>query len=365
MTDKTENIVALAPLTQNGLAGLDWFGVALASAIGDKLLVGGLALVPVYDLGLRMQAGSSRLTEWQALAPLSAHISQAAILTGSYLFEEKRVKINIYAVRPTGLLLIASEDDTKSGFMRVIDRLCHTILATYGNPTNAQIRERIQETTPTTNREAFDAMVAALTALGEENMVALRESVALANELDPDYVDPISLLAFALHQAKRADEAEAVQRKLLTHLMTKPTHYRALALATEMADSAPNKIMAQESRKVEDVVREAVAPDATTNVFAQRAQEADAKLMALLAEGERARLGPLRKKGWTIGQIAASHLVARGWLEQTEVAVQTGQYASARESGKAADDLYKALSNKMGRDQARDLLAQANSAQAT
>ena len=369
MKKQLDGFVAMMPFIQPGTQGWDWFGASLAQTVNDKLLMAGLTVIPFFELG-RLEAWPEvgLLTNWEEFSLMSDFVENGYILAGSHFFNEKRVKINIFVVKPTGLSLVAKEDETKENFMRVIDHVCHEIAAAFGKPTNAKMRERIQATTSTTSKEAFGALVSAFDAWKSKDLDGVRRAVGQAKEMDPEYLAPLDLLVRATKELGSGSELAAAQRAFLTQAMASPTRYQALALVDELlaeAQRSGNNALAADCLKTRSAIQGNTDEDSIAQVFARRVQELDGALTALLREDEIGHLRILRKNGWSTGQVVALYLMAQSWVDQTDAALQAGQRAIASFYADRAIGLYRILGNAKKRRRVKEMLVEAKAALTT
>lgn len=366
MKKQLSGFAAIMPFGQAGTQGWDWLGASLARMVYDKLLVAGLTAIPFHELGyLDPRPEAELLSSWEEFSLMSDYVEGGHILTGSYLFSDKRVKINAFVVEPAGLSLLAMEDETKETFARIIDRICHEIASAFGKPTNAKVRERIQAATPTNNKEAFDAMVAALDAWSAKDLRGVQRAVKQARELDPEFLDPLDVLARATKELGSTSDLSKAQTELLVQAMASPTWYRALALADELlaeANRTGNNALAADCLKTRGAIQGSISEESVTHVYARRIQETDDALVALLREDELARLRILRKNGWSTGQVVALYLMARSWEGQTQAAIRIGQVAAASFCADRANGLYRLLGSAKKRKQVAEMLSQAKAA---
>ena len=360
MKKRFDGLVAIMPFAQIGMTQWDWLGARLAGALHDKLLVAGLVGVPFYELGQLDPAPEAELlTNWEAHIQLAEFLEGGYILTGSYLFEERRVKINAYIVQASGFSLIAQFDETKEDYMQILSYVCQQIAAAFGKPTNARVRERIQRTSPTSDRAAFEAAAMAMGAWADTDLTGVHKAVEKAQELDPDYLEPLDILSHATRELGSAEEMETALRTELMQLVASPSYYKSLYLVEGWLDSlqrAGETRLAAECLKARSAIQGGVGDEGIAGIYARRAQEVNDQLVAMLDQDEANRLAILGAHGWSTGQVVALALLAKGWLGQAQVADQVGQRALARVNGQRAEALYRLMGDNKKRQQAHELV---------
>jgi hypothetical protein len=347
MENKERAFVAAMPLIELGKSGWSWLGVSLAKTLREKLLIAGLDVVPCYEIALKEKVDPKPFTSWESLIRLSDFIPSGHVLTGSCLFDEKRVKIYVYEVKPDGLRLLAQEDETKENFMRLLDRICFGVADAFGKPTNAQIRDYVKAATATTDQEAYEKMIEAFQKWAAHDLSGVEEAVAESQEIDPDFVDPLVLLARATRDLSEPEEAQKVWRRLLTDLMAS-TDFKALAIIDEIlaqAQRAGNNELAADCLKARSAVQGNLKSDDIAPLYQERTREAQDAMESLLDKSDLARLRVLQKNGWSVGEATAFFLLGKSWQRHAEVNAALGRYAVAKTYAVQASSLFTIAGN--------------------
>lgn len=352
-----QDLIAVMPFDRVSSSDWDWFGASLARVIAEKLIVGGFAVLPCYDLGLTEKPlDTKQLTTWEEIIKLRGFLADGAMIAGSYLLEEKRIVIKTYAVRETGFSLLARDEDVLDNLMSLVDRVCYRILAGLGEPPNAETRERLTTATSTHNAEAYQAMVAAWEAWAAGDLNAVREAAGRAQALDGDFHEPLDILTQATRQLGTAQQLRAAQKTQLVHLMTLPAYFKGLvsieSLLAQARHVGDRELEADCLKAREAVERNS---HALAKLYYARVQEIERRLVQLLEENEQHRLRILRSRGWGIGQVVTAFLIARSWLRRAEVNLEAGYYAYARLYADRAGKIYTTLGIAKKRQAAKAL----------
>ena len=366
-TKRTSGFVAMMPFGQSGRTDLDWFGVNLARALADKLIAAGLDVISCYKLAYtRQEIHTQTLVNWEEQIRVSEVLHGGHIVTGSYLIDDKRIRINAYQVRDTGFSLIAKEEDTLDNPAALLDRVSQRIVAAFGGAVSASIRDRIAAVSATQGLPAWQALAQAWTAWAAKDLEGVRVAVRAAQELDPEFHEPLDILARATAELDGAEQAKIARKAQLTHLMSaaKP-YYRALVIIDDVLAQAQRNganDLAADCLKARAAVQRNLDKADIAQYYQQRLAQVDEEIELLLDEDESKRLVVLRDRGWTTAQAVSLYLLANSWLQQGEINLQIGRYAAARAYGQRADEIYASLGSAKKRQQAKKLLSAAPAA---
>jgi hypothetical protein len=354
---RLDGFVALMPFTRAGNLGWDWLGASLAQALGERLIFAGLTVLPYYALGNIREFDGEILTDCQEQILLGEFLTGGHIIAGSYALDEKRFALSLYAMSPTGISLLAKEEDTAENWLTPLLRQSQRVVSAFG-PVDAEIRGQMDAIVSTRNLAALQALSAAHTSWAVRDMEAVRASVERARTLDGEFLDPLTVLVQATHDLGDPHGLRMVRKAQLAQLISSSA-FKSLTVAGEMLAHARwnnDHEWEAECLKAEQAIAGRLGTRDPGRIYAARFAKLNLQYEEWLGESKRSRKATAGLR-WSAGQRASLCLAARSWLRQAEGTLQVG-YSAARLYAMRAQGVF-ALLGSAEREDAKKVVSQA------
>lgn len=358
---RLDGFVALMPFTQMGKLGWDGLGACLAQILGEKLAFAGITVLPYYALGNVTGIDHELLTDGQEQMLISEFLDDGHMFAGSYALDDKRFTLNIYAVLPTGISLLAKEEDTAENWLSPVQRQSHRIASAFASA-DAEIRHQTDGIISSRSLAAWQALSVARASWAAQDIEGVRGAVERAKVLDPDFFDPLTVLLQALYEGGDPSALRAARKSHLSKLASSAS-FKTLALLGEMAALA-RRNADQEGEtdylKTVQAVEAKVGAQEPARIYAARMAKLNQQYEQWLAQDKPGRKGGASPK-LSAGQMASLYMAAQSWLHQAEQNLQVGYAATTRLYGGRAQSIFTLLKSSQ-RAAAKKLVSQAETA---